>query len=201
MLKNLSNNLNLLMAKSRLSSSELAREVGVPATTIKRIRNNEQANATIATLLPIAKYFSVSLHELIGDELSFDFKIKANLRSIPLLSWHKCAEFLSKEHDTYPQVITERVVSSHAFSLQVEDHDLSYFSKGSILIIEPNIIPHSNDYVIVTNKSQKIAVIRQYIIEMEQIYLKPLRPELEMNKLTDQHRILGVVIQSKIELK
>ena len=57
------------MALERLSSSALARKTGVHATNIKRIRNNEQANPTVTTLLPLARYFSISLSQLIGDEV------------------------------------------------------------------------------------------------------------------------------------
>src|SRR5580692_3272249 len=96
MFKTLSDNLNLLMARARLSSSELARQLGIPATTIKRIRNNEQANPTITTLIPIAQYFSISLDQLIGDE-SFcttgEMRPLDELHQIPMLSWHECLHY------------------------------------------------------------------------------------------------------------
>ncbi len=81
MLKNLSDNLNLLMARSRLNSSELARLTGLPATTIKRIRNNEHSNPTISTLLPIAKQFSITLSELVACELLSDIQNKASVEA------------------------------------------------------------------------------------------------------------------------
>ena len=49
LLKKLSDNLNLLMAQSRISASELARNINLPATTIKRIRNQDPVNPTLSS--------------------------------------------------------------------------------------------------------------------------------------------------------
>lgn len=203
MLKELSNNLNMLMAKARLSSSELARQIGIPATTIKRIRNNEQSNPTITTLIPIAQYFSISLNQLIGNEdLISDKEAPIVLYKIPLLSWNECIHYSSLTDENYlKQIFTERNVSSKAFALIVEDNDLDFFPKESILIIEPNQNPENGDYVVIGNIQHNVASIRKYIIEIDRIYLKSLVAGLSVSILTPEYKILGVIIQYKVELK
>src|SRR5580704_4784010 len=122
MLKNLSDNLNTLMARSRINSSELARLTGLPATTIKRIRNNEQSNPTVSTLLPIAKYFSMTISELLACEGGFIGNISpkvCGLKLIPLLSWRECAQFASLDYTKINQTVPiEKNVSDRSFSLR-----------------------------------------------------------------------------------
>lgn len=201
--KHLSNNLNLLMAKARVNSSELARLTGLPATTIKRIRNNEQSNPTVATLLPIAKYFSVALGDLLGGEfaepLPSGYSVREGVTLLPLLSWQNCT--LSDVESSQNKILTERVLSKHAFALEVEERDLDVFPVHSILIVEPGITPASGDYVIVTKSPQSIASIKKYVVETDQVYLKSLVPGLGIVQLTEDYQILGVIVQYKVELK
>lgn len=203
MFKTLSDNLNILMAKARLSSSELARQIGVPATTIKRIRNNEQSNPTVITLLPVAQYFSVSLDQLIGNNplTSHHGTCASALHKIPLLSWQECMHYEVLDYEKCSkQVFTERKVSAKAFALIINEDDLAFFPKGSILIIEPEQKLETGDYVIVANMGQNIASIRKYIIEIDQIYLKPFVAGMAISALISEYKILGVIIQYKMEL-
>lgn len=200
--KALSDNLNLLMAKARLNSSELARLTGLPATTIKRIRNNEQSNPTLTTLLPIAKHFSISINELLSCEMTprmESFAINRASRPIPLLSWQECD--VATCGAVAKKIATELSLSEQAFALQVEEYDLAVFPPRSLLIVEPGISPTSGDYVIVTKTQQQVASIKKYIIETDQLYLKSLVPGLGIAELTDEYQIRGVVVQYKVELK
>ncbi len=201
MLNLLSDNLNMLMAKARLNSNELARKIGIPATTIKRIRNNEQANPTIGTLLPIAHYFSISLNQLLGNEPLHSIETNS-LYKIPLLTWKECIDYSSLNYEMFSnKILTERKVSSKSFALIHEDNDIEIFPLKSILIIDPEQQIASGDFVIVANTEQKIASIRKYIIELDQIYLKSLISGTTISVLTPLYKILGVIIQYKLELK
>jgi len=200
--KTLSDNLNMLMAKSRLNSSELARLTGLPATTIKRIRNNEQSNPTLATLLPIAKHFAISINELLDGEVVSkleSFSVNKNSHYIPLLSWQQCD--FNRFSATAKKIGTELLLSNQAFALQVEEHDLVVFPAKSILIIDPAVTPVSGDYVIVTKAQQEVASIKKYIVDTDDVYLKSLVPGLGITQLTEEYQIRGVVVQYKVELK
>lgn len=191
------------MANARLSSSELARQIDIPATTIKRIRNNEQSNPTITTLLPIAQYFSVSLNQLIGSEplLSTNETYHGVLHKIPLLSWQECIHYALLDYEKCSkQIFTERKVGEKAFALIIEDDDLGFFPKDSILITEPDKQPETGDYVVIGNIEQNTSSVRKYIIEIDQIYLKPLVAGVTMSVLSPKYKILGVIIQYKVEL-
>jgi transcriptional regulator with XRE-family HTH domain len=202
--KQLSDNLNILMAKARLNSSELARLTGLPATTIKRIRNNEQANPTVATLLPIAKHFSVTITDLLGGEfaesLPNTYIVRSDVKPIPLFTWRDCVVADAKTNSAN-KVLTEKQVSKDAFALIVEDRDFEVFPVKSILLVDPAVTPASGDYVIVAKSQQGAASIKKYIVETDQIYLKSLVTGLGIVPLTAEYQILGVVIQYKVELK
>ena len=60
--------LSLLMTECDIDDAKLSREVSIPASTISRMRLNPDANPTASTLRPIAKFFSVSISQLLGDE-------------------------------------------------------------------------------------------------------------------------------------
>ena len=206
MLKNLSDNLNMLMAKARLNSSELARLTGLPATTIKRIRNNEQSNPTVSTLFPIVKYFSTTISELLGSELhsaeSMTVAVRGELSAIPLLSWHDCVnyEWVTAEQ-TRKKIQTERQLTEKAYALVVEDKGLDFFPKNSMLIIEPRAKPESGDYVVVAKSQPGKAAIKKYIIETDQVYLKSLVEGVGIVSLTAEYKLLGVIVQYRLELK
>ncbi len=205
MFKNLSDNINMLMAKARVNSSELARLTGLPATTIKRIRNNEQSNPTVSTLLPIAKYFSITISELLGCETTnteISLNTHEGVRAIPLLSWRECWHFDALDYATIQKkIFTEKRVTKKSYSLMVEDHDKNFFPENCLLVIEPTLKPESGDYVIVAKSEQGSASVKKYIVETDQVYLKSLVDGLGIIPLTNEYKVLGVVIQYKVELK
>ena len=207
MLKNLSDNLNMLMAKARINSSELARLTGLPATTIKRIRTNDQSNPTVLTLLPIAKYFSLTISELLGCELP---NLNSNnlarnttgALNVPLLSWHECQNFESLDYTKIQnQIFTEKSVAAKCFALRVEKRGLNFFPVNCILIVDPKSEPESGDYVIVAKSGHGASSIKKYIIEIDQKYLQSLIDGVGITLLTSEYKIIGVVIQYKVELK
>jgi transcriptional regulator with XRE-family HTH domain len=201
MLKHLSTNLEILMSRENINSNELARKIGIPATTIKRIRSNEQANPTITTLLPISQYFSVSLTQLIGTEPLASAETHLAMK-IPILSWVECIHYDLLDFTKLPKkIFTERTVSSKSFVLTLDDHDLEFFPKHCFLIIEPEKEPESGDYVIVGNIQHKVASIRKYIVEIDRIYLKSLMTGAGISIFNTENKILGVIIQYKVELK
>lgn len=65
---NLSKILSNLLYERRMNPSELAREVGVPSTTVHRLVTGKSTRPYRNSLIPIADYFSMSVEQLIGEE-------------------------------------------------------------------------------------------------------------------------------------
>lgn len=203
MLKKLGYNLNFLMSEAGIKTNDLAKQTGLPATTIKSIRNNENANPTISTLLPLAKFFSIPLSKLIGsEELDINTSINSNyIKQVPLLTWEKCGEDLLLNRKTENIIFTERNISTKAFALFVENDNLKSFPHGGILIIEPEKRPETNDIVIVARIDNPTASIRKYVVEIDQAYLIPLVSGFSVSPMSSEFRILGVVIQYKFDFQ
>ncbi|MBV9576414.1 MAG: helix-turn-helix transcriptional regulator, partial [Gammaproteobacteria bacterium] len=73
----LSANLIALMDYHRIGGAQLARTTNIPLSTIKNIRKGTNINPTIETLIPLARYFDISLEEIIYCNLSVE-KLAAN---------------------------------------------------------------------------------------------------------------------------
>ena len=59
--------LNSLMVRERLTDNELAVRTGIPQPTISRIRSGESRDPRDSTLRPLAQYFRLTVSQLRGD--------------------------------------------------------------------------------------------------------------------------------------
>lgn len=199
MFKKLCENLKSLMIEKSINASELARSTGLPASTIKKIRNYDNPNPTLATLLPITQYFSVSLSQLVGDEPLPQVKT-AKPSQVPILTWKEAIAWPTTHHDPHLFAMTENIYSSYAFALRVEKEDWSMLSKETILFFDPSHNASHSDYVVVYKQDQQIPTVRQILHDEENIYLKPLTEGYPILKLTPQHKILGVMMEYRKQI-
>lgn len=207
MFEKLSDNLNLLMAKTRLNASELARRTGVPASTIKKIRNNNNPNPTLTTLIPLAQSFSISVSQLVGDlemlplhQIHTSQAASKTNKCIPLLDWEQIVN--------WPEVNEVQTVSAiqneygeHTYGVMVSDDDWNGFTKGSILIVDPAATPGHHDYVLVHKEGQAKPTLRQLIYDEGNIYFKPVINGCNVSPNSPQHRLCGVVMECRRFLK
>lgn len=187
------------MTKTGLNASELARRTDLPASTIKKIRNRDNPNPTLATLLPIARFFSISLSQLIGDEPINGF-VSSGFQTVPLLSWSEAITWPKNSIDKATIKIEARY-SDKVFALEVENEEWDKLNKGTILFIEPNIRPEHRDWVLIHKIGQTSPSLRQIMLDDEHLYLKPLTAGYSITHLTAEHKILGVVMEFRKQLK
>lgn len=193
--KTICETLNQLMADARLNSSALARATGLPATTIKRIRNSTQCNPTLATLEPIAKYFNISMNELLGKKpITVD-----NAATLPLLSWSALLT-KNRETSTFPCITTELHLPKGSYALPIESDDLHPFSKDGVILVDCERTPKSSDYLVVMKKSSQMTMIKKLIIEDNTHYLKSLIPGIQLTPFTKDYQLLGVIAQYKFNI-
>jgi SOS-response transcriptional repressor LexA len=202
MTEKLKKNLISLMTEVRLNAEELSRRIGIPASTIKKIRNNDDTNPTLSTLLPIAQYFSLSVSQLIGDEPFPASRKKGTYRPttktlnpIPLISWQDALVWPKKNIQVLSTVTTEYTYSKNAYALLIEEDNLENLAKGTILLIDPKLKPEHRDFVIVYKSGQKIPSLKQILFDDGEIYLKPLIQGYKMSLLTSEYKCLGVIVE------
>jgi hypothetical protein len=202
--------LTQLLNEEGINTSELARQTGTLQPVMHRLVTGDTDNPRITTLAPIAKYFGITLDQLVGIfPLPRHRKSQKNgaqpysWSSIPLLSWSELSGALdaSKKH---PLIEVSCTVSEQAYALTVKDPTMSpRFIEGTLLIVEPNLTPDSGDFVIVELDPSHEPTFKQVFFDGGDIYLKPLNTDFKMIHLEKNAdcRFLGVVVESKLTLK
>src|SRR5215216_7490151 len=96
----LASTLKTLLGELNLSESELARQTGVGQPVIHRMASGETDNPKIDTLRPIAKFFDISLEQLIGDiplEKKSIFHVEREWFNIPLITLMDVADWIASK--------------------------------------------------------------------------------------------------------
>lgn len=200
MLENLSKNLNLLMSKRRVTTNMLARQTGIPASTIKKMRARASTNPTIATLVPIANFFSVSLEILVHGNPTY--KPVDEVGVLPVISWEDAIKWPITHYNSMASCIaSEDTFGQNAFALRVETQDWTTFSMGSLLLIDPSVQPDHGDFVVIYKTDQLKPTLKQLYLEDESVWLKSVAITNNIIRLTSEYRILGVVVEYRNQLK
>lgn len=208
MFKKLSKNLDLLMSETHLNAEELSRRIGLPASTIKKIRNNKGTNPTLSTLTPLANYFSLSISQLVGEEEMPSSRIKGtykinieNLNYLPLITWQESITWPDIKKRSYTMVTTEHQYSKLAYALIIEEEGWENLSKDTVLLVEPNLKIEHRDFIVVFKRGQKKPTLKQILFDEGELYLKPVTQGYNITIFTPQHKILGVVVEYKKHFK
>lgn len=208
MFEKLCDNLNQLMAETHISADELGRRTNLPSSTIKKIRNRNNPNPTLSTLIPLAEYFSITLSQLVGDEPLPGMRTKGSyklnpeiIRHIPVLSWQEALLWPATKGQTHSFITTEYEYNDNAYALMVEEEDWENLSKGTALLIDPEIKPEHRDFVIVSKTGQNVPSLKQVLYDEGQMYLKPVVQGYNISIFTQEHRILGIVVEYKKNLR
>lgn len=202
---NMTNRISLilksLMKQKAISSSELARRTGIAQPVIYRIASGETDNPKLNTIIPLAKYFDVSIDHLVyglatkqHDELKTTDEPKENSK-VPLLTWEQIKnKNLFEIHNWYT---CHSKTSKHAFSVIIKnDAFLPNFPPETIMIFDPEKIPTNKDIILAIYKNE--ATIKEYLVDGGDTYLKPIRHELNARLLDekDNLEVLGVLVET-----
>lgn len=202
--------LSMLMKECDIDDTQLSKETGVPASTISRLKINENTNPTTSTLRPIANFFSISVSQLLGDEPLPPNRIEGthlpsyytNSR-MPVLTWNMAFSWAVKKQG-FPKkpdhwISTEKSVSEKAFALIIPNDSFGLiFRENSIIIIEPDKEPNDGDFIALQDKQEKSIILKKLIIEDDDYYLASVRPEIKkIIPLNSDYKLLGVIIETR----
>jgi len=125
-----------------------------------------------------------------------------SLKTIPVISWELAARW-AEINGTFPEAEAEEwiagdVIGQHLFALRVRDDSmLTEFRAGDIIIVNPDMKPEHNDYVIATEKGETtFKRLKRY---GNTVVLQPLNPKYEDTEIseTNRHRIIGKVVKKE----
>jgi SOS-response transcriptional repressor LexA len=189
-----------LMREKNISTTELARQINISQPVLHRLSTGETTNPQIATLIPIARFFSVTLDQLVGNTSQLN---TPSWTTVPLLTWEQIINWLDQRSSMAPLtkcVSTNIPANKNNYAIQVNNSAmLPRFSEGTLLIINPDYIPEDQDFIIVHSKGQKYACFKQLLTDGETSYLKSLNPDFQTIPLSKDHRILGTMVQARID--
>lgn len=192
--------LNSLMAEKKIRVAELARRINLPQPTVHRIATGACEHPQLASLKPIANFFSISIDQLKGHELIpwLDRACK-----VPLLTWEAVLNWPVNKNEIRNSelILTDASVGKAAFALKIKDASMDpVFPRNTLLIADPERQAKDRSYVIAKLVNHPEAIFRQLLIDAGNHYLKPLSPDFDQYKMTylnNNDKILSVVVQAK----
>lgn len=192
-LKNyLLHNINFLMEASGITANILSKKTGVGQATIYKIKDGVISNPTIETIYPIAKYFRLSIDELVGVKLYSNTPNSNYAKNmIPLISF--------QDINKYPDSSVIRYVNTDFVDVEgkccVEvDEETHIFKKDSILILDLIIKYEKYDYVVVKANNSNVFSIKKVVFD-DIFFLQSAQKDLKPHIFNiDDYIIIGVII-------
>lgn len=204
---NLADNILHLMEKKGVSDSDIARALGLPYNTIKRITSGETTDPKISTLSLIADFFNVSIDQLLTTNnenltLNSDHKKPA---LVPLLSWldlenSKILYTINANNWTNWQPVAlpdNYKLSNYSFAIESRKSMQPRFPQGTIFIINPDERPIDGDIVL-------IKILQTNELGLRELAIDP--PIWQLFSISDNHdpiiynedkyQIIGTVVST-----
>jgi len=193
-------NIKSLMREKGISTTELARQINISQPVLHRLATGETTNPRIGTLIPIARFFSVTLDQLLGNTTQITTQ---SWTTVPLLTLDQIINWLDHRLSMPPLtkfVSTNIPANKNNYAIQINNSVMQpRFSEGTLLIINPDYIPEDQDFIIVHSKGQKYASFKQLLTDGETSYLKSLNSDFQTIPTSKDHRILGTMVQARID--
>lgn len=202
-MKTIKDRLNEEMAKRDWNGSRLAKESGVPQATIQRILAGIVNDMRRESVIKCAVALGMTESELrFGNKDSGG--VENNLKRVPLLDWNELDNYKKIAFNTRYALEGEEdrnmvnVTHGHegCFALKVKcDTMKPEFSLNDIIVVDPNAKAKSGDFVIAVIAGQP--TFKQLIVDMRDLFLKPLNPDYPIKPLKLDHYtdIIGVVVE------
>jgi SOS-response transcriptional repressor LexA len=196
----LGDNLKQLMHLHHLNEAKLARNTSIPQPTLHKILTGNTVAPKISTLRLLADYFNVTLEELYTSGYSFQIQ-KTKSQSIPIISWHDCTKSLeyldTLSLSNCEEWIVIEPLTKYTYGLISKSSMEPQFPKNTILIISPETAAEDGDFVVVHYLDSEEATLRELVLDGPNKLLIPLSQNIGTDKLDDQIKILGVLMQSR----
>ncbi len=211
---NISDILRKLMDEVNITEAELARSTNTPQPTLHRILSGATRSPRGKSLSKIAKYFSITINQLIGEDPLPNDRLPGthnpqarSWKSIPVMLLSEAMAFTQLRDKLragqWSQWTTTDVHTSEAtFGINVNTDSLNpRFANGTVLVVEPDLPPEDRDFVVLQTTGSRTVTVKQLLTDGQDRYLKPLNPEFQTVMMGDEHTILGVVLQARTDIR
>ncbi len=198
--------LKTLLRKQKISESELARRTGICQPVIHRMASGETDNPKVDTLRPIAKFFDISLEQLIGDRPIIEqslFQVEQEWYNVPLITLNEAINWtIEKSPPSSIFIQTDIKTSKNGYAIRLKDSTMyPMFPDGTLLIIDPDQVAYHRDFVIAHVHDHAQAIFKQLLIDGDDRYLKSVNRDYPALKMRPDDHLLGVMLQARIDFK
>lgn len=204
--------LSRLMFEKKIRTAELARRINLPQPTVHRIVTGTSPKPHLSSLVPLAKFFGISVEQLKGIEpISWlalpesTRMVQAGWQEIPVITWEDVTTWHQQAAEIYQPaetIFSDAHASTKSFILRMNDASMApQFPIGTLLVIDPEKPIKDRSFVVVKLKEAPMPLFRQLLIDGSQHYIKPISPEFEhfrMTLLGEQDYICGSLTQIKL---
>ena len=199
----ISRNIGLLMEHFNIrNESQLAKQVGMPQTTINKLVSGVSADPRISTLTPIIEHFHISLDTLLNENPIFG-RPKENQPLdilIPIISYDEAIDMYenlsSLNTSNWPNwfpIPHQKDKKYYAIHLTLQELSQP-FDRTSVLVIKNNSTLQDNTYCIIRHIESNSINIKKVSFENGKKWLIALQPKIpaaEYNK--QQWTSLGTI--------
>ncbi len=202
-MENITDILDLLITNSGLSTKSIAKKIGIAASTLNKIHNGATTNPTIENLLKIADYFNISLDQLVG-KVPLNTIFENDLACIPIINLNdisidKISSLTLQNYSHWHRIEISNSIKNHSlFAMKVTgDAMIPVFDENTVAVIDPNQKVNNKTLVLAYISHLNEFMIRKLSIDGAHKLLKPTNSDFPIIHMTDEDKILGVVITSR----
>ncbi len=199
----ISRNISLLMEHFGIrNESQLAKQVGMPQTTVNKLISGVTADPRISTLTPIAEYFSISVDTLLSEKPEFNNDHNAEFLEmwIPMVAFDEIIEIygnlnsLTKSNWPYWYPIPKQINMSYYTVLLCAQQFTQPFDQQSLLIVNNDAVWKNNNYCLVKHLDSNSVNLKRMFIDGGKEWLLALQSELPASEFDEQHwQVLGSI--------
>ena len=178
--------LNALFTMHNLNASQVARALGIPMMTIRRLISGETVDPRISTLKLIADHFHVSIDSLLNEEKLVTLQSLNNTKPhfVPVLDWTTPEKMksirdidLSNWEEWQAVSLSEQNnIGKNAFALESRPSMYPRFPQGTLFIVDPETDPEDGDVALIKIKKNNELTLRELSIDPPEWQLHPIVP-------------------------
>jgi len=206
--KQICSNIKKLLDMHSINAVALSKSLNVSYSTIHRLTQPD-SSPSIETLVKVAKYFNLSVAQVIGDIPLTEQDEFIHIREIPIIDLKNVNEFLSQKNNNTNSISSNKTLfasskyesTDRAFAIISSDKFEPAFSRGTILLFDQlssDYKNYDNKYVIIMTTGSDLS-IKKLLIDNGDYYLKSINNDIPVQPLKETNKLLAVLIQTKIE--
>lgn len=195
-------NLRYLSEKSGLHEAEICRRVGCPRATLNRLFRGLTDDPKISVIKRLADLFNVPMSSLVSDNL-ITKGVNTDFHMLPILEWDEVkspqaiSASLKKDIERNWVPVTTKL-SEQSFVLKSPSAFEPRYTRDTLFIVDPTATPIDGDILILKERELNATTAKILAIDPPKWKLIPINGKKAINFKSDEHQIVGVVMEKRL---